>query len=311
MTPAVVATMVMCARRPADGPRLVVDAPASPQVRLRVWKAEECEPRTYRPTAHAEVELTWLSEGTIGYAIGSRRLDVGAGSAMLIPSGVEHATSFPSRMHGSALHIDRDVIVEIADALGCARGPEIGLVRDAAPIAALGSVLVDESARGARGDRGALLAADAIAEAMIAIALRGAPLASAQHGDERPGERKRAPLDPSIASAVRYIEASYAEPLTVVGMARVAKMSRFHFSRRFREETARSPYRYLVDVRLERAAELLRRGRCGVTEASLSVGFSDPSRFARMFKARFGASPSRWSDAARARVLHALPVLPV
>jgi len=294
------AQMVACARLPppAPGARLVLDTPATPRVRLRVWRAEDCEPRSYRATAHADVELTWLTEGEIGYAVGTRRLDVVAGSAMLVPSDTEHATSFPSRMHGSALHIDRDTLVEIADALGCAHGPVLGLVRDAAPLTALGSVLVEESTRAERGDRGALLAADAIAEAMIAIALRGAP---------PPDDAKRAPRDPSIASAVRYIEAAYAEPLTVDGMARAAKMSRFHFSRRFRDETGRSPYRYLVDVRLARAAELLRRGRCGVTEASLSVGFSDPSRFARMFRARFGAAPSQWSEATRTRVVHALP----
>jgi AraC-like DNA-binding protein len=294
-------TSPRCALR---APRLVLDAPASPNVRLKVWEADVDRafgaPATPPPVAHPTFELTWLVEGELGFAIGARQFDVAAGNAMVVPSGVEHATSFPSRMQGSALHVDRDVVVEISDALGCAHGPTIGIVRDAAPIAALGAVLARESAHGKSGDRGALLAADAISEAMIAIALRGAPPAES-------GER--APRDPAIAAAVRYIEASYAEPLTVDGMARSAKMSRFHFSRRFRDETGRSPYKYLVDVRLERAAELLRRGRCGITEAALTVGFSDPSRFARMFRARFGASPARWADAARSRVLHVLPAV--
>jgi AraC family transcriptional regulator len=279
-------------------PHLVLDAAASPHVRLRVWKADAGEPRPRRAVAHAELELSWLSEGALAYGIGSQQFDLDGAGAIVVPSGVEHSTTFPSFVRASALWIDRNVVVEIADALGKAHGPTIGLVRDAAPIASLGAVLAEEAARGARGDRGALLATDAITEAMIAIALRGAPLLR---------EDQRAPRDPSIASAVRYIEASYADALTVEGMARAAKMSRFHFSRRFRDETGRSPYRYLMDVRLERAAELLRRGRCGVTEVALTVGFSDPSRFARMFRARFGASPARWSSEARARVLHVLP----
>ena len=286
------------------GPRLVLDAPASPHVRVRVWEAEANAASHAPPppafVAHNTVELTWLDDGEVGYAIGSRHFAVGPGTALLVPSDVEHATSFSSQMHGTALWIDRDVVVEIADAIGCTEGPAIGFVRDGARLAALGTVLADESARGARGDRGALLAADAITEAMIAMALSGAPPKS---------DGSRVPRDPAIASAVRYIEASYAEALTVDGMARAAKMSRFHFSRRFRDETGRSPYRYLVDVRLERAAELLRRGRCGVTETSLTVGFSDPSRFARMFRTRFGASPARFADAARARVLHLLPAV--
>ena len=216
---------------------------------------------------------------------------------MLVPSAVEHATSFPSHMRGAALWIDRDVLADIADALGCKHGPSLGLVRDAGRIASLGAVLAEESSR---TDPGAILASDAITEAMIAIALRGAPARN---------DEARVPVDPAIASAVRHIESSYAEPLTVEGMARVAAMSRFHFSRRFRDATGRSPYRYLVDVRLERAAELLRRGRCGVAEAALSVGFSDPSRFARMFRQRFGAPPAQWAAATRSRVLRLLPAV--
>lgn len=275
-------------------PRLVLDAPASHHVRLRVWEAEAGEVQPARPGAHSAVELAWVDEGELGYGVGNQRVRLPAGGAMLVPSGVEHATSFPTRMRGAALWIDRDLFAEIADAVGCARGPACGLVRAGASIAKLGTVLAVESRQ---GDRGAFLAADAIAEAMITIALRGAPL-----GNDGP----RVPRDPAIASAVRYIEASYAEPLTVEAMAREAGMSRFHFSRRFRDATGRSPYRYLMDVRLERSAELLRRGRCGVTEVSLSVGFLDPSRFARMFRQRFGAAPARWADAARARILHVL-----
>jgi len=273
----------------------VLDAAASPHVRLRVWEADAGEVQPSRPAAHSAVELAWIDEGEIGYGVGARRFVAGPGTAMLVPSGVEHATSFPSRMRGAALWIDREVFAEIADAVGCAQGPATGLVPDARSLARLGAVLATESKL---RDRGALLAADAIAEAMIAIALRGAP---------RANDGPRTPRDPAIAAVVRYVEASYAEPLTVEGMARVASMSRFHFSRRFRDATGRSPYRFLMDVRLERAAELLRRGRCGVTEAALSVGLSDPSRFARMFRERFGASPARWADAARARVLHVLP----
>lgn len=280
---------------PARSPRLVLDAPATPRVRLRVWESEVGEVHRSRPNAHSGVELAWIEEGEIGYGVGSRTFGATAGSAMLVPSGVEHATEFPTRMRGAALWIDRDVFAEIADAVGCIHGPVIGLVPDARLIAHLGAVLAAESRQGGRG---ALLAADAIAEAMIAIALRGPPVAN---------RGPRTPRDPAIAAAVRYIEASYAEPLTVEGMARAAGMSRYHFSRRFRDATGHSPYRYLMAVRLERAAELLRRGRSSVIEVALSVGLSDPSRFARMFRARFGTSPGRWADAVRARVLHVQP----
>jgi AraC-like DNA-binding protein len=288
--------MVAHARPLLTSPRVELEAPAGPHAKLRLWSAEAAYTRPPPPAAHAGVELTWIVAGQVGYQIGARRFDVEAGRAMLVPSGVDHATLFPTSMRGSALWIDVDAVAQICDALGRPRAVASGLVEDAAKVAALGAVLTEEAKS---ADRGALLAADAILEAMVVLALRGA---SSEGSD-----RSRTPLEPTMARVVRYIEASYAEPLTASTMARVANMSRFHFSRRFRDATGRSPYRYLVDVRLERAAELLRRGRCGVTEAALAVGFSDPSRFARMFRRRFGAAPATWRNAHRSSVLHLLP----
>jgi AraC-like DNA-binding protein len=39
-----------------------------------------------------------------------------------------------------------------------------------------------------------------------------------------------------------------------------------------------------------------------VTETAFSVGFTDPSRFARAFRAKFGEAPARWASERRARV---------
>ena len=88
------------------------------------------------------------------------------------------------------------------------------------------------------------------------------------------------------------VRARYAEPLTVDDMARAAGMSRFHFSRALRAACNCSPYQLVVQTRLEAAAALLRAGRASSTQAALSVGFTDPSRFARAFRRAFGCAPS-------------------
>ena len=273
------------------GPRLVVDAAPHPHVRFRVWEADALPSAVYPPSAHAGVEIAWIDDGEIGYAIGRARHDVRAGGAMLVPSEVEHVTHFPTAMRGAALWIDPAIVAEIADAMGAGQGPVAVAIPEGGRIARLGATLADEMRE---RDRGALLAVDAIVEAMVVGALRAAPAVAN-------GDGPRTPRDPAIAAAVRLLEAAYAEPLGVDAMARASGMSRFHFSRRFREETGKSPYRYLVDLRLERAAELLRRGRGSVTEAAFDVGFSDPSRFARMFRARFGKGPKAYAALHRAR----------
>jgi AraC family transcriptional regulator len=283
--------------------RRALDVHASPRAQMRIWEVDALAAMLPIPraTAHPTVELTWPTDGAMGYAIGNDCFDVLPGSGVIVPSDVEHVTTHPSSLRCTALHIDRNVVAELRDAIGCEGGVAVAVLPDASGLAALGAVLRKEATEAVRGDRGALLAIDAITEAMIALAIRGTP-------EKRVGDGSLAvPRDARIARAARYIEASYAEPLTIDDIARAARMSRFHFSRRFRDATGRSPYRYLLDVRLERAAELLRRGSCGVVEAALSVGFSDPCRFSNAFRARFGAAPGRWSAATRTRAMCSLP----
>ncbi len=54
------------------------------------------------------------------------------------------------------------------------------------------------------------------------------------------------------------VEARYAEPLGVADLARMAGLSRAHFSREFKRAFGESPHAYLLTRRLERAAALLR-----------------------------------------------------
>jgi AraC family transcriptional regulator len=137
---------------------------------------------------------------------------------------------------------------------------------------------------------GQLFALESIADAILVAILRGAP-------SRRVHSRAR---DPRVLAALDRMHSCYAEPLGVDDLARAAAMSRFHFSRLFREQVGDAPYQYLVGLRLDRAAELLRGGRHGATEAAMAVGFGDPSRFARAFKARFGVLPSALARVSRA-----------
>jgi AraC family transcriptional regulator len=89
------------------------------------------------------------------------------------------------------------------------------------------------------------------------------------------------------------LEERYIETPTLAELAREAGMSVFHMARTFHDLVGASPHRYLVDIRLERAAERLRAG-ASVTPTCYAVGFADLSHFIRMFSRRFGVSPSRF-----------------
>ena len=67
--------------------------------------------------------------------------------------------------------------------------------------------------------------------------------------------------------------------------------SPFHLSRQFSETTGLTIQQFTRQLRLERAAELLRSGRRNVTEAALEVGYNSLSHFTVAFREMFGCCP--------------------
>ena len=100
------------------------------------------------------------------------------------------------------------------------------------------------------------------------------------------------------------MDRSFAQPLDVSAVARVAHVSEAHFSRQFRATFGETPHRYLQRRRVERAMELLRESERPVTEICLDVGFNSLGTFSRTFSEIVGESPSayraRFSGAGKA-----------
>jgi AraC-like DNA-binding protein len=89
-------------------------------------------------------------------------------------------------------------------------------------------------------------------------------------------------------------DARYFEPLGVDAMAKVAGLSRAHFSREFRRAFGESPHAYLLTRRLERAAALLRTTDRSVAEICFSVGLQSVGSFTTSFTRTFGLSPTAY-----------------
>jgi AraC-like DNA-binding protein/mannose-6-phosphate isomerase-like protein (cupin superfamily) len=258
------------------------DTQVHAHLRVREW-VHDGEPVDSTTSTHPWVELTWLERGEVVYRIeGLDEVRVRAGQAIVVPAGVVHETLRVGPLEGTALCIGREMLDAIADAMGPdtrARRLTAGLAASSPNLLPLGRVLRAEARASSPGS---LLAADAVGEALVVELLRRAPSRIATG----------ATRDARVNIAVDRIHASYADPLTVDDLARSAGMSRFHFSRLFRDQVGDAPYRYLLRVRVRRAAELLRRGRHDVTEAAFTVGFHDLGRFGRMFRREIGCRPS-------------------
>src|ERR687883_1951083 len=80
------------------------------------------------------------------------------------------------------------------------------------------------------------------------------------------------------------MDRSYAEPLDVPTLARIACVSQAHFIRTFRATFGETPNRYLQRRRVERAMFLLRSSDRSVTDICMSVGFCSLGTFSRVFR---------------------------
>ncbi len=71
-------------------------------------------------------------------------------------------------------------------------------------------------------------------------------------------------------------------------------LSRDRFVHLFKEVTGWSPYRYMMNIRIEKAERLLRFSSSSVSEIALALGFDDPLYFSRIFKKYAGKSPAEY-----------------
>jgi len=101
-------------------------------------------------------------------------------------------------------------------------------------------------------------------------------------------------MNSAIERAVAKIWEGYSEPLSLSDIASSAILSRFHFSRVFRDATGVSPVRFLFAVRIYQAKRLLASTSLSVTDISLAVGYNSLGSFTNRFTDSVGASPTRF-----------------
>lgn len=91
---------------------------------------------------------------------------------------------------------------------------------------------------------------------------------------------------------LHYINSCYHEPISVEYLAEQANLSRYHFSRLFKELTNRSIKDYVNAIRMNKAEHLLRNTELSLAEIAEAVGCQDIYYFSRLFKAYKKIPPS-------------------
>jgi AraC-like DNA-binding protein len=121
----------------------------------------------------------------------------------------------------------------------------------------------------------------ALAEGVITTLGNGIP----QVADPPARDRQR------VSDALRHIEANAEMPLALGDLAHVARMSRYHFLRTFRRTLGVTPYQFLLNLRLRRAAMALKTSAAPIAAVAFASGFGDLSTFNARFRQAIGMTP--------------------
>jgi len=98
---------------------------------------------------------------------------------------------------------------------------------------------------------------------------------------------------PKLSQVIQMMEANIEEPISPATLARDAGMSTRQLERLFRRYLSRSPKRYYMELRLQKARNLLMQTDMTVINVALACGFSSPSHFSKCYRAHYNTTPYR------------------
>lgn len=115
-----------------------------------------------------------------------------------------------------------------------------------------------------------------------------------------PTDRQRLPLrarlgvqNSKVLTIIELMEGNLAEPLSLIEIADDVDLSRRQIERLFRAEMGRSPARYYLEIRLDRARHLLIQSSLPVVEVAVACGFVSASHFSKCYRELYARSPQQ------------------
>jgi AraC-like DNA-binding protein len=235
---------------------------------------------------HASWELYLQLQGRSTWRVGDTTVQLGPGWLLAVPPSTPHhgvtAPRWRGRHHFTYAAVDLTAVAaahpEVAPAWS---GQPAMWAPGAWSLAPAFRAVVAESA----ADRQFADAGRAAATAWLVTLASRVLLA---------GPRPDLPRRSSVARARQLLDDEPAQPWTVTELADACGVSRSRLAELFRAEVGLPPYQYLLERRVERAAELLATTPYSVSEVAAQVGFSSRVQLARHFRRLRGVAPQHW-----------------
>lgn len=98
-----------------------------------------------------------------------------------------------------------------------------------------------------------------------------------------------------IMPAIRHIENNYQNPdLSNTELAEICSISEVYFRRIFAKHYGMTPKQFIIDVRINKAKQLLSEGSLKINAVAALCGFSNQYHFCRTFKEKTGRTPTEY-----------------
>ena len=120
------------------------------------------------------------------------------------------------------------------------------------------------------------------------------PLPEEQSAAENSGERMLPSTKVSLDQAIAYIEKNYQRDLTLNEVAACANLSPYYFCKIFKKYAGKSFSKFLLNVRINKAKELLDDKNNTIKKVAYQVGFNDPNYFSKVFHSVTGIRASEY-----------------
>jgi transcriptional regulator GlxA family with amidase domain len=124
------------------------------------------------------------------------------------------------------------------------------------------------------------------AELLLCDRMRGA-----REQQRIPLRQKLGHAQPKLSQIVAIMEANLEEPLELEELAQLNEVSVRQLERLFHKYLERTPSQYYLELRLNRARDLLLRSESQVRDIALACGFASPAHFSKCYSRFFGHSP--------------------
>ena len=238
---------------------------------------------------HNDYEFFIPLSQNIPTIVEKRKLTVEKNKLITFNAGQEHGTTCPlSDVYFIGLHIDKDFLQGISS-MGFNK-EEVVFQNDNFQIETNIQKLVQSFVEEHKNRQAGY---ELILESLctqIAVSL----LRQVKNNLQVSTTRNRYSEKENINRAVEFLRELYNKDYSLEELARVANLSPYHFIRVFKAQTGKTPYEYLLDVKIEKAREMLRQKRFTITEVCLMCGFNNLSHFTAVFKRKVGVSPSSY-----------------